>query len=470
MAASEASASNVFSLDNFMRLPIEAQDLILSQLSEAPSNILSCSNADPNLEQIIRNHLKHWDVVDFEMVNGLRIAAAKQPGCSRSCKWSHGFESTEERDKAAAVFLQNSRVKKLKYASRSHFFDGFHADYLVDPKVDSVTQLQEFADKLKCTGLSLHNIDDTLAEKSALLEFFIQNPKITTANLFIIGEEHLQLLTSMTQPRMKLQIRGDRYPEAIFDKLFTIANTVIQQWQNNQREIDAWMVCLETGDVLLNDDRNQALHKFAQKLADGRPGNFEQDNIDPRFQLIRRKEGSGLLILTGGLSMILISCDYQLRRSRGLGQGTQVQLYHYEMHLPMERLYEAESKLWKFEKAKKSSPENDEAASKSAGESLRADLQKAQNKVEELVRDYVNAFGKVPERELAIDMLYLTEEYEEFDEAPNLNIGLFAELFDRGFEPEGYPSYYEVSWWHLGSTRDFANHYKNHGTIPNYYF
>ncbi|CAJ0585781.1 unnamed protein product, partial [Mesorhabditis spiculigera] len=518
----EASTSSEFPLEDFVDLPWHLQKAIVSELSA--SDLIHFSRAHPHFEQLVNDRHKCWDHINLD--GDLRVERTLPSGRIQRRLWEYqsgDFHPLRQRDitkrqttptmtvvfckgnetardEDAAVVLRNATVKQLNFLRDTHLAPGLRVGFLHRPGFDTIDELQSVIGKLKCTGLGIYSLTlQGSTTDAALIDFFLRNPQLTTISYDVAGQSYLHLLSQLYQPKQWLKIHG--HTNGVHDVLFSITDTIIRQWEAKEREIDAWMVCLangsEWGDDEFENVLNFELNEMARRLSYGSLGCFEKrDDIDPRFRLIRREDGTGLLIMTGGLSIILISCDYQLRRARGLGNGSKIREFYNALSTLMYPLRAAETQIWQLEKFGRppKKPEAKEVVDQDVFaifgdlevgrevdaeeteeqpevperdlkmEALLVDRQKARDAVETAIREHLAEFGKLSDRELAIDTLFLGG-----DEVPQINRYLLDHLFNNGFEPEGYPSKYYFAEWHMRIGHELVGYYKKHGVIPNYF-
>ncbi|CAJ0585557.1 unnamed protein product, partial [Mesorhabditis spiculigera] len=523
----QASTSlDKFQIEDFLSIPWHLQKVIISELS--PSDLLNFGRARPDLLQLALHHQKHWEIVE----NGdERLVVEKRSRAGRMQRriWDylgncyHPMRMEEIRRKQSTptytvlfvenckkqqeddldILIRNSKVKRMDYATLKHLNIGLQVDYLYQPDFASIEQLQELADRLKIVGLDVQATKvEALGKNGEFFRFFIDNPKITTANLYVFGQSHLHLIPKMQQTRQWMRIC--EHTSGIHEILFSVVEEIVQQWEANEREIDAWMVSLETRDDLGDDAfeniLNFELNDMARKLAYGSLGNFNDRAIDERFRLIRRKDGTGLLIMTGASSISLFSCDYQYRRLRGLGFGKQIRAFFDELCAQIYELHFTEAQLWQAgqfgalrrkpppaqeiidqdvfsifgelepgakadEKHQKGSVEVEDHGRVCQDQEMMDRRAVALQQIEELLKKHTAELGQVPERELAIDTLYLGGAAE-----PDLNRRLLNNIFYEGFEPSGFPSHYYFADWQTKMAYEFFQFYKKHGEVPKYYW
>ncbi|CAJ0585592.1 unnamed protein product, partial [Mesorhabditis spiculigera] len=472
---------------HMVRLPTQGHSSVFSKLS--PSDVLNFFRVHPAFAEIARGCHKRWHHVSLGK-DALLVEKLGRDGRVQRHLWNYSMEESQVLDdELPFVFhtLTKAELRKINStpsldgATEDHLNIGLKVSFLHYPKCTSISLLQTFSENLNITALTLgHEEACTIHSNAQLFEFFLRNKKITTANFSVFGSEGFGKASELRLPKQWMKIYD--HGEGIEDEVYTVVEEVIQQWECNERDVNAWMLCLETSER--NEFLYEAIYGMASRLAADRSGSFRRE-VPACIQLIERKDGSGLLILTAGPSVLLISCHYEYRRKRGLGFGSLVQAHHRRLiRSGVQQLEKVEADIWRFARFGLQPEINDDTVEeitkglydfslddrdianviRSQLERLHDLLEGARSNVESRLRCYMANFSNVPKRELIIDTLFLGS-----GAASHVNHALLDHLYRNGFEPSGFPdAHYKKDEQHK-VLHEYIDYYKKHGSITSYY-
>ncbi|CAJ0963361.1 unnamed protein product, partial [Mesorhabditis belari] len=348
---SPSTSHSTFDIVYFSYLPWHVKREILSNLT--PIDMLNLAEIDIEFRELIQSHPKRLHSIGTS--NDLNIEVLRN-GITRRY-WRDYYSDTyhpkkierfrrEETQGYSLVFcagddrryeqeqellLSNCILDVFECPHPKHLSLGVVAKHLEKPEVDTAPQLIEMIDAFKAKEMNLIEMQH-IFENNEAVDRFLENEKIRSLECLSldISEANLHKFVDVKIPKLLLYVHD--HTEELGAQLIAFAEQMIDQWEQGEREIDTLFLTLETDDDFGEDEieniLNFEINEMAHQLGFGRLGSFKEKTIDRRFRLIKRLDGTGLLIMTGAISVVLVKCDYAFRRERGLGTSSQFEIFH----------------------------------------------------------------------------------------------------------------------------------------------
>ncbi|CAJ0963526.1 unnamed protein product, partial [Mesorhabditis belari] len=342
----EGNEEKELTVDELVSLPWHIVRLIISNFS--PWDLLRFASSHPQFKALVQEQPKSHKSIEsgtfsLELIRNGRLLYHTSAFIKYTEKMSLNRMKVKNKDTAyhANFFFQkNDDLKKDSYKilmtnakveqvmrARMEMIDwDFKAQELAYPDIKTLNELEEMIEKFSPSSVLLYKTlfftKQDEFNRDVFLEF-IASPKIHSLQCLYTycTLPHLNYFTRVPIPKLRIQLQNSDDFQ-VFLSSFT--EEIIQQWENNSREIDFIILKLPLtqnhGDNELENFLNFEINEMVRVLGYGRPGSFEGRGIDRRFKLIKRQDGVGLLLMTGALSVLLVRCDYNIRRNRGLGK------------------------------------------------------------------------------------------------------------------------------------------------------